>query len=178
MVPDLYPCSDIFKLKPDLVCMSILRFTWTGDPGQSLLTTYFFTLNFQPLLKLNYVNIFFLSSIIENNLGKVYCVGLSLWNNVCWSGAAVNLLVVDGSKSWRPSCSGDCSHVQDWQSQVWDNSPHLDPEICYQLNWRWFNLAVGSADGLNFKPPPSLALFFISVPVSCYCLRNFFFSHY
>lgn len=85
-------------------------------------------------------------------------MGLSLWNNVCWSGAAVNLLFVDGSKSWRPSCSGDCSHVQDRQSQVWDNSRHLDPEICYQL--KVVQPCCGNC--WWFKPPPSLALFYFS----------------
>lgn len=59
----------------------------------------------------------------------------SNWDLFCWLGVAFNLLTVDGSEPRWSIGARDCSHVQDRQEQVWDNSKELDPEICHGLKW-------------------------------------------
>lgn len=50
-------------------------------------------------------------------------------------GTAFYLLTADWSKSWWPTCTGDCSHVQNRPGQVWGHRTQLDPEVCHGLIW-------------------------------------------
>jgi len=50
-----------------------------------------------------------------------------------FSGVAIDLFFIDGSKSRWPSGAWDCPHVQDWQEQIRDNCKELDPEVCNGL---------------------------------------------
>ena len=57
---------------------------------------------------------------------------LFIWT-FCISGAAINMLPVDRPQPRRSSCPWNCSHVQDWQSQVRSYCSQLDTEVCYGM---------------------------------------------
>lgn len=82
--------------------------------------------NLLPTLGSAWINVTWFCSVLEFWKSWVY-------NLHDMSGTSLNLLTADRSKSRRPSCTGDCSHVQNWPCQVRSYCTQLDPKVCHGL---------------------------------------------
>jgi len=71
---------------------------------------------------------------LENSIFKIvlFCY-LSVLLCSVLTGSPVNLFAAHGPEPWWSSCPWDCSHVQDWQGQVWVHCTLLDAEVCHGL---------------------------------------------
>lgn len=69
---------------------------------------------------------------------------------VLHAGFTLYMLFADWPKSRWSSCSWNCSHVQDWQVQIWVNCSELDTKVCHGLDPHAIKIIAFFLSILNF----------------------------